>query len=333
MQDQDNAYRQSLIGQSARRDDRNVHCELSVVVFASNEAARIEGCLASLKSALADWQDRCVTVIVNGSTDDTVLLARQQLQHWPQSVRLFEIPYGDKANAWNQYVHSLRPDAGWHVFVDGYLQFDDASLAALRTTLLRGQPHILAATGLPAGDHTGALHMRQAVRSHGGILGGLHALRGDFVTAIAERGLLLPIGMYRGDGLIGSFVCHALDPLNQPWDKNRVAIVDAARWHGMRLSPWSVSDIRRHLNRILKQAQGRMENRAIKHIIYREGYEGLPVCVTTLLQLANAIGPGSNETTLFRRALRSEVLRRQLHTLQPLNLSWLLPQAVFESIN
>ncbi|WP_026340596.1 glycosyltransferase family 2 protein [Thioalkalivibrio sp. ALJT] len=291
----------------------------SICVFASREGARIRDCLSALQQTTSTWPAVELTVVVNGPAPATASAAQEALGGWRHPARVVEIALGDKANAWNQYIHGLRPEARWHLFVDGYVVPDTVGLGVLREHCEAAPAAQTAATGMPAGAHAGAVQMRDFVMRHGGILGGLHALRGEFVERLVARGLFQPWGLYRGDGLIGSWVCHDLDPCVNRWDKQRIIPVPQATWQGERLAPWSPRDLRTHWRRMHRQAQGRMENRAIKDIIYREGYEGLPESARDLVAHALELGPGSNDRSLFRRWLRTRAARslRQAATPAP----------------
>ena len=88
---------------------------ISVCVFAHNEERHIARCLASLPSAMGAEPVR-VHVLANGCSDRTVDTARAI----PRSdVVVLDLPVGDKANAWNTYVHETAPQALHHVFIDG----------------------------------------------------------------------------------------------------------------------------------------------------------------------------------------------------------------------
>jgi hypothetical protein len=54
------------------------------------------------------------------------------------------IALGDKANAWNVYVHEVAPEAEVHFFIDGDVRIRPASFRRL-CQALRTQPHAHAA--------------------------------------------------------------------------------------------------------------------------------------------------------------------------------------------
>jgi hypothetical protein len=187
-------------------------------------------------------------------------------------MRVVAVDFADKSHAWNLYMHALRPLAETHVFVDGYALVTPDAFTDLAGTLARTGAD--AAAAMPVSGRSAALQ-RAVMREHGGLMGALHALSGSFVERIAAAGLRLPLGLYRGDGLVGSMVVHDLDA-HGPWEPARIAVAHRATWHQPETSLWSLRDLRRHANRKVQQARGRLEDAAIRSIIYRQGYAGLP---------------------------------------------------------
>jgi hypothetical protein len=241
----------------------------SIVVIARNEASRLTGCLEHITREVAG-ADACVTVILNGCSDDS----RERVGHFAQAAKLpvaaYEIGFADKSNAWNQYIHVLAPIATRHVFVDGYAWVVPGALKAFAEAL-DASDHVHAATGVPSAGRSAAVQ-RRTLRDQGGLHGSLHVLCDGFVERIRAAGLRLPVGLYRGDGLIGSFCMHDID-VTTPWDKTRVAVVEAATWG---LPPPMIGDLPRILRRRINQARGRLENAAIRAAIYPGGYAALP---------------------------------------------------------
>jgi hypothetical protein len=70
--------------------------------------------------------------------------------------------------------------------------------------------------------------------------------------------------------------CHDLDAVANAWDNNRVRGIAAALFEGPPRSIFRWRDVKRQLNRKIRQARGRYENAAIKSIINTRGYAGLP---------------------------------------------------------
>lgn len=245
----------------------------NVAVYGVNEGERLRGCLDSIAASLAG-QRSLITVILNGSRDDSLKIALDAARAG-QPVEVFQIAAADKSNAINQFNHALRSPARAYAGVDGYAYVGLKSFAAMRHKL-DTDPHAMAVAAIATTGRT-MRHTATAALRTGGQLGGqLHALRPDFLDRMVARGVRLPIGLYRGDGLLNSMVCHNLDAIGSPWDNTRVPTVADATFAIPVLSPFKLQDIKRQYRRKIRQMRGTIENAAIKSIIYERGYEGLP---------------------------------------------------------
>ncbi len=242
----------------------------SAVVIARDEAARLDSCLRHVVDEMRDIP-ACLTIIVNGSTDRSAEIARRFVTDSAIPAQAFDIAFGDKSNAWNQFVHTLAPRASAHIFVDGYAYVVPGSFAAL-SAALDAAPDANAATGLSSG-RPNAERLSEVMIREGGLHGSLHALRDTFLRRIRACELRIPVGHYRGDGLIGSFAMHNCDCVQFPWDRRRIAPVPTATWRGP--DP-SLRQLARHGRRLINQARGKLESRAVRSVIYPGGFGALP---------------------------------------------------------
>jgi hypothetical protein len=245
----------------------------SAVIFARNEAPTLGPCIRALARAAEDAQLQ-VTVLLNGTTDNSAEAALTALREARQPGRIFAIARGDKANAVNQFVHHLRPPAPAHVFVDAYAAVAPDALRHLYAAL-SAQPGALAAAALPSSGRS-AEALRAAMLRNPGLHGSLFALRDSFLDRVVAQGLQLPLGLYRGDGLLGSFVMHDLDAAEGGWKTERLALVPEATWTAPSLQPWRVRDWRRQWRRLIQQARGRLQWAALREDIYPHGFSALP---------------------------------------------------------
>jgi len=252
--------------------------EWAGAIVCRNERKAIGHCLRAVAAASVGHSMH-VSVLVNGSSDASLDVARQAAGQLDLPISIYDIRRGCKSNAINQYLYGLRPVAKAYFFTDGYTQVD---IAALRTldAALADHPDANAATAVPSVGRSAAAS-REAMLRHGGLHGSLFALRSSFVDRLVARGLHLPVGLYRGDGLIGSLAMHDLDARTE-WQTRRV-VVTPATWRQTPLSVLHSGDLVRYGRRLVRQAQGRMENAAIKAIIYERGYEALPNTVAALI--------------------------------------------------
>lgn len=239
--------------------------EWSVAVFGYNEAAFLRRCLAALAVA-GRGRVMDVTVLLNGTTDASPAIAMEGLRAAGLQGRVYLIPHADKSNAINQFLHAVRPPAETYVFVDAYAAVAPDALALLALAL-KEAPCANGAAAVPSTGRSAA-RLRQDMQRYGGLHGSLFALRGQFVDRLAEQGLRLPLGMYRGDGLIGSLVFHDLDALGGKWQRERVVVEPRATWTGPTLRPWRWRDARRLWRRLLQQGRGRLQWLAVRAAIY-----------------------------------------------------------------
>jgi hypothetical protein len=245
----------------------------SAVVFARNEAASIGRCVQALAEA-GHGHPLHVTILLNGTSDDSAARATSALRATGQAGAIYTIAEPDKSNAVNQFLHRLRPQAGTYFFVDGYAAVAPDALRRLDQAL-RDHPAALAAAAVPSSGRSAA-RLRAAMIRAPGLHGSLFALRGSFVERIKAMGLRLPRRLYRGDGLIGSFVLHDLDATAGGWVPERIVVAADATWHAPGLRPWHWGDLRRHARRLVQQGRGRLQNAALIDAIYPAGFAGLP---------------------------------------------------------
>jgi glycosyltransferase involved in cell wall biosynthesis len=265
--------------------------EWQIGVFCHNERGRIGACLASISAAIGSRRAR-ITVIVNGSTDGSVAAARAASAGIGTPVQIFSIPHADKSNAINCFLldRRLRADASMYFFVDAYVTIARDAFSAMAARLAE-RPGAMAATGIAANGRTEP-RSRQATVEVGGVMHGqLYALRPDFIARMVAGGIRLPIGLYRGDGLLGSMAAHDLDALGQPWLNSRLIGVPEATFEIDALSLFRVRDLRRQFRRKVRQTRGRLENEAIKSVIYTRGYAALPSFADDLIREFLAVHP------------------------------------------
>ncbi len=245
----------------------------NVAVFCMNEEARLEGCLTSVTAALSGRQS-LISVILNGSRDRSRDIACGFVRAG-HPVEVFEINAADKSNAINQFFHRLRSPARCYGGVDGYAHVGLQSFQAMQDRLSQNT-HAVAVTGVCTNGRTMRLATEATLTVGGRLHGQLHAFRRSFLDRMVARGIKLPLGTYWGDGLLGSMAAHDLDPLSQPWDNARISGVAEATYEIPQASLLSPDDIRRHFRRRVRQMRGRIQNAAIKDVISKAGYEGLP---------------------------------------------------------
>ncbi len=286
----------------------------SVAVFGRNEAPTLGSCLAALAAA-GRGINLEVAVMLNGCTDDSTLVARRAMERLGLHGLVCSIPFADKSNAINAWLHDLAPAADTYVCVDAYAMVAPDALQQLGAALAAA-PTALAAAAMPSTGRS-AQHLRQTMRQYSGLHGSLFALRGGFVARLRAAGLRLPVGLYRGDGLLGAIVLHDLDAVGTARNDERIALVPKATWATPRLRPWRPADLVRYLRRQVRQARGRLESAAIREVIYRAGFAGLPADANRMIAEWAAADPRSRAPRFWRDPLGWLALRQARHATPP----------------
>ena len=149
-----------------------------------------------------------IDVLVNGNES----LARKCAEQFRQSncpIRIFHFSYADKANTWNEYVHSFHPGGDYTFFLDGYAAVEPQALVAL-VHAHRVQPEALAASGVqrygPSARRVMAWQM-----ARGGLSGNLYMLPYSTISRLRQARFRLPVGIYRTDSTLGAALFLDLD--------------------------------------------------------------------------------------------------------------------------
>jgi glycosyltransferase involved in cell wall biosynthesis len=261
----------------------------NVAVFCRNERASITSCIESLAQA-SRTRRALVTLIVNGSTDDSAAAALAAARNCGVAIAVYAIPLGDKSNAMNRFYYDLRESAAFYFFVDAYVSITPSSLSELEHCLTT-RPEVVAATGIALNGRTMQLRSLRTLAEGGQLHGQLHALRASFIDRLVARKIRVPIGLYYGDGLLGSMAMHDLDPLNIAWEPKRIGSRPGAGYEFPVLSPLRPRDLKRQFNRKTRQMRGQLENLAIRSIVYRAGYEALPEYADDMIRTYLASNP------------------------------------------
>lgn len=137
----------------------------NVAVFCRNEQASIGHCIESIAAAIGARRG-LITLIVNGSTDDSADVALEAARRCGASIAIYTIPHGDKANAMNRFYYDLREQAAFYFFVDAYAKIGPNALAELEDCLAT-RPGIVAATGVAANGRTMHRHTEPTLKDGG----------------------------------------------------------------------------------------------------------------------------------------------------------------------
>jgi hypothetical protein len=249
------------------------------IIAARENIGTLSRCIRATLTACGD-HNAIVDVVINGNAalakEAADLAASGTFTFGPGTLRIWSIIAGDKAHAWNQYVHHIWPGSEVAFFVDGYAEARPDAFMVLSRRLAE-RPEALGATGVPTSGRSAA-RQRAVMLREGGFHGNMHALSGGALHVMREKGIRLPLGLYRTDSLIGAALLYKLAPEDARWDSGRVVVASDATWDVHGLSALTLKNVVTQAKRKLRQAQGELENRAVReHLsIRRLPLEQLP---------------------------------------------------------
>ncbi len=278
-----------------------------VGVFGRNEASRIGQCIASIARAGRGLRV-LATVLLNGTADNSAEVALCAARAEALPIEIYHFTHADKSNAINRFFHDLRAPADAVCCVDAYALIGPDSLSGF-TRAFADRPDARLATGIAINGRSEPRSVERTLTVGGVTHGQLYAPGRAFLDRLTGRGLRLPLGLYRGDGLLGSMAAHDLDPVTQPWENRRVIGVKDATYEIASLSPFRLADVRRHLRRRVNHMRGRLETAAMKEIIYIGGYAALPEHADDMIR-AFLAAHGPPPTPLRDRPFMAAALRR-----------------------
>ncbi|MBC7604001.1 MAG: hypothetical protein H7255_15250 [Ramlibacter sp.] len=252
-----------------------------------------------------------IDVLVNGNSQLAGTLARTLTRQdiakkQPTlgiAVRVWSIQFGDKANAWNEYIRIIWSGEEIAFFIDGYVQLLPDSIRLLGPSVA-GDSTRLGGTGVPMIGKSATLIREEMIRN-GGFHGNFCCIKSQSLFEMKARQIRIPIGMYRTDSLMGAILNFDLDPEKNEWNPERILVHPAATWEVKRKNWWSWADQKGAFKRLLRQARGSLENQAVKRLFTerRQLPERLPGTVRQLLAEWWAAQPRKSGCARYRHPL------------------------------
>ncbi len=233
----------------------------SVCIFARDVEETLPECIGALNAAGLSAHDQ-VHILINGCSDDSLTVAKSLAAVDPR-INVHELPVGDKANAWNEYVYRFAPeDARTHIFLDGDIKPSDQSIDALDEALVAA-PESYAAAALPVtGRSRRAWARRLLVNSY--LSGNLYALSETGMEAFKKRNIRLPFGAKGEDGLITYLLLTDLKGGADDSFRSRIIIAEEACFEFDSLNP-NLRDLRIYARRLRRYSERHFQ----KHVLYR----------------------------------------------------------------
>lgn len=283
-----------------------------VAVFAHNEADHIAQCLDSLFANEVPGVSLQVHVLVNGCSDDTLAVVRRYAAARP-AVIAHDIKVGDKANAWNVYLHELAPDSDVHFFIDGDVLACPGALPVLAAALA-ADPARNAAAALPVSGRS-LKSARAAMLAGAELAGNLYALSGSFARRIKQQAIYMPVGFIGEDSLVGAYAKWDLDAVADNWSNERIIACAEAGFAFKSLSAASGADWRLYINRRIRYSIRRIQLSLYRQQIKVTGLANAPRDVRGLYARLDELPPISwqgIDAVFGRLAMRR--IRKQMAT-------------------
>lgn len=292
-----------------------MQCRLqwSIAIFSSRETPNVLASAIGAAAQAASDSVSLIDVVVNGNEGLAIQASDRvkngHLAEWPH-VRVWHAIAGDKANAWNQYLHRIWPGSAVAFFVDGYAGVRRDAFRLLSDGLER-DPHTLAAAAVPT-EGRSASRLRTTMMREGGIHGNLYAVRGETLALLRERGFRLPLGIYRTDPTLGAALAFGLDPASHEWDLRRILVHPDATWTILSEGRKRLPSLRGMWARTMRQAQGVLENAAVRDLfaIRKCRPESLPRTSYELVKSWMVANPDDSSGVLHSNWLSSLAWRK-----------------------
>jgi hypothetical protein len=160
-----------------------------------------------------------------------------------------------------------------YAFVDATAFIAPGSLAACADKFKECR-EVLVIGGVPNSGRS-AQRLREVALRNGGI-GQFFATRRELLDDLVFRRRQIPVGLYRGDGLLTGFIVHESNGRIHREPKERIACTPSVEYSIRPLSPFRLRDVKVYYNRLIRQARGRIENQAWNSIIWEHGFDALP---------------------------------------------------------
>lgn len=241
-----------------------------VAVFAHNEARNIIACLDSLLTAAT--HPLACHVLANACTDRTEALVREYGADHP-NVHLVTIALGDKANAWNVFVHEIAHVETPCFFIDGDVRATPGSLDAMAQALIQ-HPQANGVSALPRSGRGVAAFQRDMLKDNG-VAGNLYGLRGSFVERIRTQAIKMPVGTIGEDALMGAMLKWDLQG-DTRWDNDRVVVAREAGFAFDSVSPWLPREWKKYFRRRVRYSVRGYQNKMLGRTIQPAGFAALP---------------------------------------------------------
>jgi len=220
--------------------------QLRIAIFAHNEEESIESAILSVLDSTPTHWDRKVFVLINGSKDRTSQVVRNVQSIHPEVVPV-ELSFGDKCNAWNEYVYKYADDSFCHFFMDGDVRCSPQAIP-LMYEALENHHEATAIGGVPLSGRNKQKYLKYMKRWNW-IYGNLYAVKSSHLAKLKDANIKIPIGLMGNDNMITKFMAYCP---SEPESLNFKQIIHCsnAGYVFDSLKPYRLRDIKIYFKRL-----------------------------------------------------------------------------------
>jgi hypothetical protein len=152
--------------------------------------------------------------------------------------------------------------------------------------------------------------MRASMTKSGGFHGNFCCVTGGVIAQLRQRGITLPLGLYRVDSLMGALLSFGLHPENNDWNARRILVHPTATWQTEPKYWWNPTHLKAKLKRMFRQSRGLLENEAVKNhfLVQKLSPEQLPATAYALVSGWAVRCPTQVNTLCWRNPLAKRAL-------------------------
>lgn len=254
----------------------NVTPRIRVNVLAYNEEDFIELCLESINEAVSSHGclEAEVNIICNGCRDNTYHVAERYCEN-RNGWHVFDVEFGDKANAWNFAIEEGNRDPILTVFVDGDCTITPDSIRSLLNSYLE-QPNCYIIAGLPKTKGRTTDATRSKTIEGEALSGNFYALTPSFLKKVYQLNFRLPVGLIGDDSLLAWVASHDFK-LSTGFTNGYMRGCEGMEFYYHRLTPNSVKNIVQYVRRLHRYSLRHLQQSAIRvHLEHYDRFDSLP---------------------------------------------------------
>lgn len=238
---------------------------ISIFAYRENVATLSQSLKSAIEAAKKTKEKVIINILINGNRELFQQILKEAEIDKPKNttVIIYYFSYGDKANTWNQYFYTIKPNAFFHIFIDGYVYLLNETLITIDKNYLNSP--FIAASGVPSLGRS-AEALKEQMIQFGGIHGNLCIFTDSCIMKFIQNGFKIPLHLYRTDPLIGAVINFNFSPEDNKWNPFNIKVIPELTWLIEEKNKFSIEEITSQYKRRLRQAQGDIENKAIHNL-------------------------------------------------------------------